>query len=500
MNLRGAFLGLLAGNILVTVANLLRDVTLAGAFGAGVESDVLFLAISIPVFLVTVGTGAFRSIVVPALGRAIVSTAARFQALANRFLLVAVVVTAGIVMALALLAFIVYQVDLPNVAHESRRLFASFLAAILPMYFFTAIVELVQGPLQVCGRYFIPNVLRLGLPLGIVAAIVMSAHPSVFTVSLGGGTGALIAMLSSAWLLRQNAILPTARTSGLPDDVGKAAVSGYYALVAATLITYANPLVDQWIAGFAGHGATSMLGYANRLMTGVAGLVAGAVSQTLVIHFSRLLGAGNKAGVNAAYRLVVRITPWVGCLATLAVWLTSQLAVSLIYQRGRFDASDAAAVADLIDRYAMQFPVYWTGIAAFTLVWATSMNQIFVRIGVVLFVTNVIGDLLFLKLFGVRGIPLTTVVVYALSTLLLNISLHRAGHVAIPPIEWLRALVPVCALALSWQMIHALRLGASLTSTPLANAQTLAMFAAFSGITAMTAFRAFKQHRAAVAT
>ena len=125
MNLRGAFLGLLAGNILVTVANLLRDVTLAGAFGAGVESDVLFLAISIPVFLVTVGTGAFRSIVVPALGRAIVSTAARFQALANRFLLVAVVVTAGIVMALALLAFIVYQVDLPNVAHESRRLFAS---------------------------------------------------------------------------------------------------------------------------------------------------------------------------------------------------------------------------------------------------------------------------------------------------------------------------------------------------------------------------------------
>jgi peptidoglycan biosynthesis protein MviN/MurJ (putative lipid II flippase) len=223
--------------------------------------------------------------------------------------------------------------------------------------------------------------------------------------------------------------------------------------VAATLITYANPLVDQWVASLAGPGAPSLLGYANRLITGVVGLVAGVASQVLLIRFSSQVAANDRVALSATYRLVVRGMAWVGCFATLAIWLSSDLLVSLLYERGSFDAAATAAVADLLDRYALQLPVFWAGIAGGTLIWALSLNRVLVRIGVALFVTNLVLDLLLLELLGVRGIPLTTTAVLTLSVVLVNRAVQASGRLEVRARDWLMALVPVVLLVVAGVVI-----------------------------------------------
>lgn len=483
----------MSGNLLVTAANLLRDITLAAAFGAALQSDIFFLAISIPVFIVTVTANAFRSVVVPALSRAQSLSQTQFQDMSSRFVLIATSATGLVGAALLVIAVGFYYVDLPVVSAANRRLFTLFLMAILPMYAGTALVELFQGPLQVTGRFLFPSLLKLGLPLGIIVAVLLYPETSIFNVAVGGGAGVLLVLPIGAYLLRREQMLPLSRTMPLPDDVRRTAVSGYQAFVAATLITYANPLVDQWMAGLAGSGAASMLGYSSRLMTGVVGLVAGAVSQVLLIQFSRQVGEGDRAGITATYRLLVRIMPWAGCFVTLGIWLTSDFLVSLLYLRGKFSASDAGIVADLVNRYALQFPVYLTGIAPGTLVWALSMNRILVRIGVVLFVANVLGDWAFLELFGVRGIPFSTTVVLIISGVMLNLALYKAGKLHIPLADWARALLPLLILFLCGMLISRfhIALSGALEFRDIVGA--LLLLAAFGGAAGAISLKEFRK-------
>lgn len=496
MRLRQAFLSLISGNVLVTAANLLRDITLAAAFGAALQSDVLFLAISIPVFILTVGSNGFRSVVVPALSRIRARSAAQFHEVSTRFVRIASSATGVVAAVLLVIAAVSYFTEFPGIPAESRRLFALFFLAIVPMYAGSALIELLQGPLQVTGKFLVPSLLRLGLPLGIIIGVFALPDLSIFAAAIGGAVGVLLLLPVGAWLLRQDHMLPGSGTVPLPADVGTTALAGYKAIVAATMITYANPLVDQWIASFAGPGATSHLGYANRLMTGVVALVAGALGQVLLIQFSNQVGNADRAGLSATYRLLTRVMPWVGCAATLGVWLTSSFLVALLYQRGSFDAADAAMVTDLVNRYALQFPVFWTGVAGGVLVWALSMNHILVRIGIVLFAANLLGDLLFVKLFGVRGIPLSTTLVLLISVVLVNLAIHRTNSLDIRLADWAHAALPLTLLVLSGLLISRFDIGLAPAPSVAGAASALVLFAAFAGCGLAISLREYRRYRA----
>lgn len=496
MRLRQAFLSLLSGNVLVTAANLLRDISLAAAFGAALQSDVLFLAISIPVFILTVGSNGFRSVVVPALSRTRATSEEHFRQVAGRFVQIASRSTVTLTAVLLVVAAGLYYTEFPGIPADTRRLFALFFLAIVPMYAGSALVELLQGPLQVTGHFLVPSLLRLGLPVGIIIGVLALPQASIFGASIGGAIGVLVAVPLGIYLLRQQHMLPVPGTPRLPADIGTPALAGYKAIVAATMITYANPLVDQWVAGLAGPGSTSMLGYANRLMTGVVALVAGALSQVLLIQFSREVGNDNRAGLSATYRLLTRVMPWVGCAATLGVWLTSEFLVSLLYERGSFDAGHTATVAALVNRYALQFPIFWTGIAGGVLVWALSMNHILVRIGIVLFAANVVADILFVQLFGVQGIPLSTSVVLLISVVLVNLAIHRDGRVAIRLSDWARAALPLSLLALSGYLIRRFDLGVAAAPDLAGTTRSILLFATFAGLGLALSIREVRRHQA----
>lgn len=480
---------LFSGSAIVTVANLIRDVALASAFGASHEADVLFLAMSIPLFLLSVAANAFRSIAVPALSKALVEGLTAGRAMAQRFLMIANAGALGTAILLGLCAALLYYVDLQPTTQANRQQFALVLGTIIPMYFFASLVEIWQGPAQAWNRFMAPSLLRLGLPCGIALGCLLEQPAGTLNVAVGGAIGALLAVLAGLALLHRLQIAPSLRTRPLPQDVAMTARTNFTALVAATCITYANPLVDQWIAGLTGPGGISMLGYASRLTTGILGLVAAALSQGLLVHYSRHVGTNDREGINSTYRSILRLGPWVGCFTTLTLWLTSDLGISLLYERGSFDAETTARVATLVDLYALQFPIYWTSVATFTLIWATSMNQVFLRIGILLFAVNAFCDLLFAKLFGINGIALTTSVVYALSGVLLHRALRNAGLISITARDISAMLAPFVLLGICWALIQTLHLGIALHQPQLNTTLSLALLMLFGGIAAATSYR-----------
>lgn len=438
MSARRAVVSLISGNILVTGANLLRDITIASVLGATATADRFFLVISIPVFLITISAGSFRSMSVPILER--IGQQSRDRALQVGALLIARGAKGVVLTALVLCAF-------AAIGSVLDWYFAVLFLSIIPMYAFSAYVEFSQGPLQIVDRYLMPAVLRIGLPLGMVAGLwLISRRWDVFAASFGGLVGAAVAAFAVYVLLRKSGLGGRQVNVVGSPELGWAG-SNFKALIVATAITYANPLIDQWVASFAGSGAVAQLGYANRVAVGIASLAAGSIAPVLLSGLSRRVGAGDNRGIRNLYLLAVSVGAWAGAVASLSFWVFGSVLVDFLYVRGEFTATDRDVVTRLIALYSLQYPFYWASVAAYSYISADTLNRFFVMLGVTLFIVNLAGDIALLSAFGVYGIALSTVIVYGVSLVMMNGFLAYKRRIALAPRDVGRVLVPVLVLA-----------------------------------------------------
>ena len=89
---------LFASNLVVTLCNLLRDVAVAASLGASHAADYFFLAISIPVLIISVAGGSYRSVVVPFLVRKAAGAHGSFGAAAARLTWLNVTGVVGVIL------------------------------------------------------------------------------------------------------------------------------------------------------------------------------------------------------------------------------------------------------------------------------------------------------------------------------------------------------------------------------------------------------------------
>ncbi len=447
-----AVLKLLGSNVAVTLTNLLRDVAIAIAFGASTVTDNFFLAISIPIFLVTVASGAWRSVVLPLLARVLRQGQDTFTRVARRLNGLSIGGIGLIAVVLFLLAAAALSggfTGAPAPAGGTVSL-PVFTMLVLPMYCLVAFTELSQAPLQARNRLFVPSLARVGLPVGLIAgALLLGDRLGVLALVPGGTLGALLGAGVVALLLGREGMLPGRATEPLPPDVRHDLRVNFRALVTATSITYLSPLIGQWMANGLGPGAVSYLGYANRLTTGAIMMVTGSVAPVLLGFYATQVAGGGVGTVRGAFVSLSQLFAWIGCGMTLTVWLWSDYVVALVYQHGEFTTGDARAVRVLVDCYALGFPFILAALASNTLISALSRNAVFVPIGIALLVATLVSNFAMMTWFGVAGIALATSLVYGLSLVLLNRYLQGDGGLSLTTAEWLHIAMPFGILALA---------------------------------------------------
>ena len=283
-------------NSVVHGINIGRDAALALAFGTSLALDAFFLAMMVPIFLATVGVGAYRNTIVPVLERIIHATGlAQATGMVRRLMAHNLRIIAGVGLVLAVMAP-VYGPFLAGRLHtDAEALTTTLTWAVLPMAILSASAGLTEGPLQILGHYFWPALLRGALPLGVaVGAIVLGPTHGILGACYGGAIGALI-QLGGTWALLRNYPagheIPHEQLARVTQEVRQQ----FGLLSAGVAIAYISPLIDQWMASFLGAGAVSVLSYANRIVVGAASLAASALSPGLLPHFSRLAARGETA-------------------------------------------------------------------------------------------------------------------------------------------------------------------------------------------------------------
>jgi peptidoglycan biosynthesis protein MviN/MurJ (putative lipid II flippase) len=150
----------------------------------------------------------------------------------------------------------------------------------------------------------------------------------------------------------------------------------------------------------------------------------------------------------------VSIAPWIGSAATIGTFLFSELATNLLYQRGQFTQEDTRHVAELINVYALQYPFFLTCTAGFTLISALSRNHAFIRLNLILLATDILGNIIFMQLFGIKGIALTTATIYAVSLVSMNVYLVKNGLVKFSMREIRNVIMALLCLTISLLLLR----------------------------------------------
>lgn len=405
---RGA-LAVTVATLAVRLLGLVKESALGSAFGASAEMDALALALLLPTALATLLAGALPIALIPAYfaekERSGEPAADRFFASAST---AAFAVLALASSAISLAAPAVAAALAPESTPEKIARAASLLRALAFVLAASGLVAVLRSRLFAADRFFVG-----ALGPAFVSAAVLAAVASGLARTVEGVAAALLAgyaakaVFLSIALLRARVPLPIGlvrRGTGAGRFF-----AGTLPIVVGAGVVSLNGLVDQSIASRLPDGSVASLRFADQILQIPVALVAMAVSTACLPHFSRQASSGDVAGLRRSFSSAARSVLLVALPASAVLVAVPEAVVSLLFERGAFDAAATAAVAAPLRIYGLALPFVAYGYVNGRVYNALGQNGVLVKVALATLAANLVLDLLLVSPFGTSGIAAATV-------------------------------------------------------------------------------------------
>jgi putative peptidoglycan lipid II flippase len=167
-------------------------------------------------------------------------------------------------------------------------------------------------------------------------------------------------------------------------------------------------LVDQSMAAMLPAGSVSALAYANRFVSVVITLLAGAVSSAVTPHFSRMIAQLDWTGCRNTLRTWVRLTALVSTPIALALIAGSHWLIRIAFQHGVFGPHDTALVSPVLAMYAIQIPFFVSSRVLYRFLIALRRSDLIFYCGILNLTLDIFLNLVLMRWYGVAGIALAT--------------------------------------------------------------------------------------------
>lgn len=414
---------LLGGLLTVAVATLIvrgfsvgREVIVARDFGVGRSVDAFVVAYLIPSFAVAIVAGSANAALIPTYVRIRETRSARdADRLAGTIL--SVVIAALIVMA-ALLAIAMptlLKVLAPGFDRSTGDLALRLSYVLLALIPLSGAASVFAAVLNSHRRFAFAALAPLASPcFAVVALLIGRGALGISALATGlvfGGLGELTLVIYAS--IRTGSSIRPRRLTLSPEMRTVMQQWAPVALGAAAMST--SPLIDQAMASTLGVGSVSALAYGSKLVTLVISVTALAVGTVFTPYLSKMLAENDFAAVR---RTVIRYVWWIGCATVpvvVAVEVFSRPIVSLLFGRGAFSEADVTTVAEVQRLFAIQLPFYVAGMVLVRLIASLRANRLILWGSLINVAVNFGGNYVLMRILGVRGIALSTSIVFVVS-------------------------------------------------------------------------------------
>ena len=436
------------------VFGLVREQVVAFYFGRSAAYSAFVAAYKVPNLVrVLLGEGNLSASLIPVLARGMRSgdpDEARRVArsvLGLLLLVVAVVTVAGMALARPL-----SWVVAPGFDPGLRLLVERLIVLLFPTVAFLVAGAWCMGVLHAHGRFFWPNFAPIFWSVASAGALIAfvgrTGMEPVYVLAWGVVAGSLLQLLVQLPATRRTlgTLMPAA---GWGDPAVRRVVALFLPMLLGTGVAQISSLVDIQIATFLGGASVATLAYAQRIYTLPLSLFGVAVAQVALPVLAREAAATEtgQAGPppeavqeelsRSWRRMAFLILP-----STVGLVAFGRPAVSLLFERGRFQAADTTAVTWVLAGYAAGLLAYGSARLLATAFYAFHDTRTPVRIGVLSLGVNVALGISLAWLLGTPGIALATALAAALSAALLARALRRR----------LGAVLTAGARAQAWRM------------------------------------------------
>ena len=401
----------------VKLASLGLTLLIAAIFGTGDDLDAFFIAFMVPSFAMTVIAGSFSSAMVPTYVRVMQQQGrAEAQALLSRVMVLAAALLCGATAVAAVVVPYFFPVLASGFSHTKLLLTRDLFFVLLPLIAVKGMAVIYASILHAHRRFGIVAAAPVAVPLSSVVVILLWASDStrIYAVAVGTVVGMLGELVVVAWGVRRQDIDIVPHLSCRSAASGQV-ISQYLPAVAGAILVGGTTFVDQSMAAALSSGSVASLNYGGRLVAVVIHVLAGGLGTAVLPYFSSLVESEDWSELR---RLLSYYTRWIFFTTpalTALLCLLSHPIVSTFLERGMFDSGDSRLVGRIQAAYAVQIPFYICGTMFVRLASALVRNQVLMIAAALSLASNVVLNLIFMELWGVVGIALSTSAVSALS-------------------------------------------------------------------------------------
>lgn len=286
------------------------------------------------------------------------------------------------------------------------------------------LIGLFSAWMLAAGRH--ANTLLEGIPALVIALVVLVfASHDIGPLAWGTFAGFVFHLVSLAIHLAQHGEIEAPRFTHQSPQ-WPAFWQGFGIMfVGQALISFIG-VIDQFFAAPLGTGAIATLSYANRILALILGLGATAVSRATLPIFSQAQAQGS-THVHRVATQWIRLLFILGVASMIVIWCFAPCVVRLLFERGAFTGRDTLAVSDVLRYASVQLPFFFAALVMTSYISSQRRYMLLLWSGVIGIVCKMIGNVILIHWFGINGIALSWVVVYALNAVFFWFAVRRSS-------------------------------------------------------------------------
>jgi putative peptidoglycan lipid II flippase len=436
------------------ILGFVRDMITALFLGAGFGADAFFVAFRIPNLLRRLfGEGALSAAFVPTFVETLQKQgrpeAARLARVALTFtaLVLAAVTLAGMLFSPSVVSLIA-----PGFVADPAKfqLTVDLNRIMFPYIFFISLVALASGVLNSMGHFAAPAAAPLLLNASMIISVVVFTVYCKVEASTALAWGVVVAGVFQ--LLLQIPFLSRSGVKVRPDfHFRHPALKRIGVLFVPAALSGAvyqiNVLVGTILASLLPAGGVSWLYYADRLVELPLGVFGIALGTAVLPSMSRQASNGDVPGLSKSVSFALRFTAFFTIPASVALIVLREPIISVLFQRGRFGATDTQETAVALLYYTVGLWAF-SGLKVVTQAFFSlkdTKTPLWISVAAV--IVNLVAGLLLMGPMKQGGLALATSLAAVFNVVVLFVILaKRLG--CFPSAEFLRSIARTSAASL----------------------------------------------------
>lgn len=400
--------------LLIKVVSFYKEIVVAASFGLSELIDTFLIATLIPSFIQNVFINALRNLFIPNYITELNTTKDK-----GGFQVLILCIITVIISVLTIITFLFtnsfLETIFPGHTESYYDLIKIQLYFILPCLFFWSISSYLGALLEIEGKFFYSTFSSIFLAITTIIALFFFKEQLGDTVlAVGLLSGSFLAFL---YLLILCLYYKCIKLS-IPklNNNMRTMIRQLPPKVTSGLLTGVNPFVDQFFAAQLAVGSIASMNYGTKIPSFIVGILIIALGNVLLPYFSKLVNEN----INKAYHHLFRILKiifFASSVITLIAIFFSHEIISILFERKEFTAKDTIVVSDIQKIVLIYVPFYLSTLILVKFLTSINKNSFMAWVSFLNLIVNLILNIIFVKIYGVYGLVLSTTLVYIISSL-----------------------------------------------------------------------------------